>query len=176
MIDKMNRRERLMLGAVVSLLVVVASIFMVNAFIANRAEFRDRLSATKAKIDLLKKRESERDLWAKRDAWLTQNLPKLGDADVANKALRESVLNIARQHSVILEAPAPGIPSQQPNRTSLSIRLEAKGTWADMFEFLRELQGPDRFIAFEGCELKVNREDKTLFSASLNVAQWSAPK
>ena len=176
MIDKMNRRERLMLGAVVSLLVVVASIFMVNAFIANRAEFRDRLSATKAKIDLLKKRESERDLWAKRDAWLTQNLPKLGDADVANKALRESVLNIARQHSVILEAPAPGIPSQQPNRTSLSIRLEAKGTWADMFEFLRELQGPDRFIAFEGCELKVNREDKTLFSASLNVAQWFAPK
>ena len=54
--------------------------------------------------------------------------------------------------------------------------LFAKGTWQDVFEFLRELQGPEKFIAFEGCELKVNREDKTLFSASLNVAQWFAPK
>lgn len=176
MIDRMNPREKLMLGAVGTLLAVVVSIFLAKAFIANRTEFRAQLSATKAKIELLKKRESERDLWAKRDAWLTQNLPKLGDADVANKTLRESVLNIAKQHSVILEAPAPGVPSQQPNRTSLSIRLEAKGTWADMFEFLRELQGPEKFIAFEGCELKVNREDKTLFSASLNVAQWFTPK
>ena len=176
MIDRMNPREKLMLGAVGTLLAVGVSIFLAKAFIANRAEFRGQLSAAKAKVELLRKRESERDLWAKRDAWLTQNLPKLGDADVANKALRESVLNIAKQHGVILQAPAPGVPVTLPNHISLSIRLEAKGTWQDVFEFLRELQGPDKFIAFEGCELKVNREDKTLFSASLNVAQWFAPK
>lgn len=176
MIDRMNAREKLMLGAVTALLAVLLSIFLIKIFVANRVEFRDQLSTAKSKVELLRKRESERDLWSKRDAWLTQKLPKLGDPDVANKALRESVLEIAKKHLVILEAPAPGVPSPQPNHISLSIRLEAKGTWQDVFEFLRELQGPDKFIALENCELRVNREDKTQFRATLTVAQWFALK
>ena len=176
MIDRMNPREKLLLGAVAVMAGVLLNFYLVNVFVANRAQFRTQLSTAGATVDLLRKRESERDLWSKRDAWLTQKLPKLGDTDVANKTLRESVLDVAKKHSVILEAPAPGVPIAQPNHVSLSIRLEAKGTWQDIFNFLHELQGPEKFTAIESCELKVNREDKTQFRASLTVAQWFAPK
>ena len=176
MIDRMNQREKIMFAAVAALLVVLLNIFLLKAFIARSAEFRDQLTAAQTKLGLLRKRESERDLWAKRDAWLTQKLPKLGDTDEANKALREAVLGVAKRHSVILEAPAPGVPVPQPNRVSLSIRLDAKGKWQDIFLFLLELQGPEKFIAIENCELKVNRDDKTQFRAALTVAQWFAPR
>ena len=45
-----------------------------------------------------------------------------------------------------------------------------------MFDFLHDLQAPEKFVAIENCELKVNREDKTQLRASLTVAQWFAPK
>ena len=176
MIDRMNQREKVMLAAVVALLGVLVNVFLIKSFIASRAEFRTQLAAARSKIEVLRKQESERDLWSKRDALLTQKLPKFGDTDVANKTLRESVLDVAKKHTVILEAPAPGVPLPQPDHISLSIRLDAKGTWQDMFNFLRELQGPGKFIAFENCELKVNREDKAQLRASLTVAQWFAPK
>ena len=167
MIDRMKPREKVLLAVAAAAIGVVLNVFLIKTFVANRTAFHNQLSAAKSKIELLRKRESERELWSKRDAWLTQKLPKLGDADVANKTLRESVLEIAKKHTVLLEAPAPGVPVPQANHISLSIRLEAKGTWQDVFEFLLELQGPEKFIAFEACELKVNREDKTQFRASL---------
>ena len=176
MISRMNQREKVMLAVVLGLVGMVVNIFLIKSFIANRADFRTQLAAARSKTEVLRKQESDRDLWAKRDAWLTQKLPKLGDADVANKTLRESVLTVAKKHTVLLEAPAPGVPSPQQDHTSLSVRLDAKGTWTDMFEFLHELQGPEKFMAFENCELRVDRDDKTHFRATLNVAQWFAPK
>jgi hypothetical protein len=125
---------------------------------------------------MLKKRETERELWARRDAWLTQKLPELGDPDVANKILRESVLEIAKRNNVILEAPSPGVPTNQPGHISLAIRFEAKAPWEAMFNFLAELQGVEQFTAIEQCELKVNREDKTQLRASLTIARWFALK
>jgi hypothetical protein len=45
-----------------------------------------------------------------------------------------------------------------------------------MFDFLHELQGPEKFIAIESCEIKVNKEDKTQLRATLTIARWYAPK
>ena len=176
MIAKLNPREKFMIGIIAAALVVFVNIFLIRFFLSNRAGLREQLTATQSKIEMLRKREKERELWSKRDAWLSENMPALGDADVANKALRETILGVAKANTVTLEAPAPGIPVTHPNHVSLSVRLEAKAPWQSMFEFLYDLQAPGKFIAIENCELKVNREDKTQLRASLNVAQWFAPK
>jgi hypothetical protein len=176
MISRLNQRERILLGIVVAGLFVLLNVVLIRFVIGQRARLREQLAASRAKIEMLHKRESDRDLWARRDAWLTAKLPVLGDPDVANKALREFILDVAKNHTVTLEAPAPGVPTTQPNYTSLSVRLEAKAPWQSMFDFLFELQGPENFIAIENCELKVNREDKTQLRASLTVAKWFAPK
>jgi Tfp pilus assembly protein PilO len=176
MIARMSQREKYLLGVTVAVLVAILSVFLVKFFLTNRAALQSQLSSTRATIDTLKRRESERELWAKRDAVLTAKMPALGDPDVANKALRELILDTAKKFTVTIDAPTPGLPVSRENYTSLPVRIEAKAPWQAIFDFLRELQAPDRFIAIENCELKVNREDKTQLRATLTVAQWFAPK
>lgn len=172
----MNARERVLLAAVGGVVALVLSVYLIKFFLSQRLEYSRQLATTRSKVEMLKKRETERDLWGRRDSWLTAKLPPLGDTDVANKALREAVLEIAKKNNVILEAPAPGVPTYPPGHTSLAIRFEAKGPWEAMLSFLYELQGVEQFTAIEQCEIKVNREDKTQIRATLTIARWFAPK
>ena len=176
MLATMNKREKFLLTITAAVIGVLVNFYLIKFFLSNRADLTRQLAMTQMKIDTLKKRETERELWAKRDAWLNEKLPVLGDSDVASKALRESVLEIAKKHTVILEAPAPSNPVTQPGHISLAVKFDAKAPWDAMFNFLYELQGPEKFIAIENCEIKVNREDKTQLRASLTIARWYAPK
>ena len=176
MLATMNKREKFLLAVTAAVIGLLLNFYLVKFFLSNRADLTRQLAATQGKIDTLKKRETERELWAKRDAWLNEKLPVLGDPDVASKELRESILEIAKQHTVTLEAPSPGTPLNQPGHTSLGVKFEAKAPWDAMFNFLHEIQGPERFIAIESCEIKVNREDKTQLRATLTIARWYAPK
>jgi hypothetical protein len=172
----MNKREKFLLTVTAVVIGVLVNFYLIKFFLSNRADLTRQLATTQMKIDTLKKRETQRELWAKRDAWLNEKLPVLGDPDVASKALRESVLEIAKTHTVTLEAPAPSNPINQPGHISLAVKFDAKAPWDAMFNFLYELQGPEKFIAIENCEIKVNREDKTQLRATLTIARWYAPK
>jgi hypothetical protein len=172
----MNKRERFLLAVTAAVIGVLVNFYLVKFFFSGRADLTRQLALTQMKIETFKKRETERELWSKRDAWLDQKLPVLGDPDVASKALRESVLEIAKKHTVTLEAPSPGTPVKQPDHISLGVKFDAKAPWAAMFNFLHELQGPAKFIAIEQCDIKVNRDDKTQLRATLTIARWYAPK
>ena len=176
MIAQLNQREKVLATVIGAVLAIVANIFLIQFFLSNRADLGKQLTETRTRIETLRKRETERELWWQRDAWLHEKMPVLGDPDVANKALRESLMDVAKKYTVTLNAPAPGIPTTQPSHISLSVRIEANAPWPAMFDFLHDLQGPEKFVAIENCELKVNREDKTQLRASLTVAQWFAPK
>ena len=172
----MNKRERFLLTVTAAVFGVLLNFYVIKFFLSNRADLTRQLAATKAKIETFKKRETERDLWSRRDAWLNEKLPVLGDSDEASKALREALLDIAKKHTVTLESPAPGTPVNAPGHISLGVKFDAKGTWETMFNFLYELQGPEKFTAIETCEIKVNRDDKTQLRATLTIARWYAPK
>ena len=172
----MNQREKTLLTITAVVIGVLVNFYLIKFFLSNRADLTRQLTDTRSKIGLLKKRETERDLWSRRDAWLNQKLPVLGDADEASKALREAVLAIAKKHTVTLEAPAPGTPLNQTGHISLGVRFEAKGAWDAMFNFLYDLQGPEQFTALEGLEIKVNPTDPTQLRATLTIARWYAPK
>lgn len=176
MIATMNKREKFLLTLTALVVGVLVNFYLIKFFLSNRADLSRQLMVTQSKIDTLKKRESERELWMRREAWLNEKLPVLGDPDVASKELRESILELAKKHTVTLESPAPSNPVTQPGHIALSVKVDAKAPWGAMFGFLFELQGPDKFIALENCEIKVNREDKTQLRASLTIARWYAPK
>ncbi|MEO6785421.1 MAG: hypothetical protein ABI318_04745 [Chthoniobacteraceae bacterium] len=176
LVANMNRREKFLLTVTAVVIGALVNFYLFKFFLSNRADLTRQIALTQVKVDTLKKRESERDLWAKRDAWLNAMLPVLGDSDVASKALRESILEIAKQHTVTLEAPSPGTPVNQPGHISLGVKFDAKASWDAMLDFLYDLQGPEKFIAIEGCEIKVNPADKTQLRAMLTIARWYAPK
>ncbi|MEO6742334.1 MAG: hypothetical protein ABIP20_18980 [Chthoniobacteraceae bacterium] len=176
LVANMNKREKALLTITAIVVGVLVNFYLIKFFIANRADLTRQLAMAQMKIDTFKKRETERDLWARRDALLNQKLPVLGDPDEASKALRESVLEVAKKDTVTLESPSPGIPVNQPGHTSLSVKFEAKGTWDAMFNFLCELQGPEKFVAIEIPDFKVNPSDKTQLRATLMISRWYAPK
>ncbi|MCX6982173.1 MAG: hypothetical protein NTV08_15690 [Verrucomicrobia bacterium] len=176
LVANMNKREKTLLSITAIVIVVLLNFFLIKFFLSNRAVLTQKLAMTQVKIDTLKKRETERNLWAKRDALLDEKMPVLGDSDVASKEMREAILEIAKKHTVTLEAPAPGTPINQPGHIALGVKFDAKGTWDGVFNFLLELQGPEKFTAIEGCEIKVNREDKTQLRATLTIVRWYAPK
>ena len=175
-IATMNKREKFFLAVTAVVIGLLVNFYLFKFFLSNRTELNRQLAGTQMKIETLKKRESERELWAKRDKWLNEKLPVLGDSDVASKALRESVLEIAKAHTVTLEAPAPGTPVNHPANISLGVKFDAKASWDSMFGFLYDLQGPEKFTGIENCEIKVNRDDKTQLRATLTIARWFAPR
>jgi cell division protein FtsL len=175
-ISNMNKREKLLLTITAVVIGVLVNFYLIKFFLSNHDDLKRQLAQTQVKIDTLKKRETERDLWAKRDAWLNQKLPVLEDQEVASKALRESILDIAKKNGVILEAPSPGTPINAQGHTSLGVKFDAKAPWEAMFNFLYDLQGPEQFTALENCEIKVNRDDKTQLRATLTIARWYAPR
>lgn len=176
MLATMNKREKFLVTLTAVVIGVLVNFYLIKFLLSTRADLTRQYAVTQGKTNTLKKRETERELWAKREAWLDVKLPVLGDSDVASKALRESVLEIAKKNGVILEAPAPGTPVNLPGHTSLGVKFDVKAPWEAMFNFLYELQGPEKFIAIENCDLKVNREDKTQLRATLTIARWYAPK
>ncbi len=176
LIANMNKREKFLLMVTCAVFGVLINFYLIKFFLSSRADLTRQLAVNQAKIDTFKKRETERDLWSRRDAWINQRLTVLGDSDEASKTLRESVLEIAKKNTVTLEAPQPGTPVNAPGHISLGVKFEAKGTWDAMFNFLYDLQNPERFVAIEACEIKVNPSDKTQLRATLMIARWYAPK
>ena len=176
LVANMNKREKFLLTATAIVIGVLVNFYLIRFFLANRADLTRQLAMTQVKIDTLKKRETERNLWARRDALLNEKMPVLADPDVASKELREAVLELAKKHTVTLEAPSPGTPINQPGHISLGVKFDAKGTWKEMFSFLLDLQEPGKFMAIESCELKVPREDNKHLRATLTIARWYAPK
>jgi hypothetical protein len=188
MLAQMSSRERTLALLVGGVLVILINLVLIKFFLAKRAEFQTTIAATEGEIAGLKQKELERALWAERDAWLTKSLPTLGDPQVANRELSETVKEIAKKHMVTIETPNPGVPSRQKDYTALGIRVTAKAPWqgpgeADsagkvppLLDFLRELQGPGQFIVFDPLDLKIDPTDKTQLRAEVTVTKWFAPQ
>ncbi len=174
MIGQLSPREKVLGGLVGFALFALLNIFLVKFFLANHGELKTSLGKAQGQLATFKQLESDRALWAERDAWLSSGLSPMGDADVANKHLREALLELAKKHIVTLESPAPGIPNAQPAYTSLSVRLEGKATWKQMFSFLYELQSPGQFLVVEALDMKVDPVDKTNLRANFTIAKWFA--
>ena len=176
MLAQMSSRERtlaLLVGGVLALLV---NLVLFKFFLGKKTEFQVSIAKTEAKIADLKQRETQRALWAERDAWLTSSLPTLGDPMVANRELGEVVKEIAKKHTVTIETPNPGVPSRQKDYVALGIRVSAKAAWQPMLDFLRELQAPGQFIVFDPLDMKVDATDKTQLRAEVTVTKWFAPQ
>jgi len=177
MLAQMSQRERTLTLIVGGVLALLINVVVIKFFMTQHQVQRKAIVDTKAKIEDLNRRETERAMWAERDAWLTANLPDLGDDQVASRELGNVIKQIAQKHSVTLESPNPGVPSRgQPAYVALPYKLSAKAPWTPMFEFLRELQAPGQFIVFNPLTLKVDPADKTQLRAELTVTKWFAPQ
>jgi hypothetical protein len=176
MFAQMSQREKALAGLIGGALAVLVSVVLVKFFLGHHTQIKKDLAVSEAKIKQLRSLEAERTLWAQRDAWLTAEMPHLEDSAVANKQLTDAVKQIASTQTVIIEPPSHGLPSKQPNYTSLGIRTSARAPWKNMADFIRELQTPGQFIVLESVDLKVDPNDKTQLKADMMISKWFAPQ
>ncbi len=176
MIAQMSQREKVLAGVVGASLFLLLNVFLFKIFLGNHALLRSTLAKAQAQMAGFQQQESERTKWGQREVWLDANLPALGDADVANKQIREALLDLGKKNTVIIESPTPGVPANQPYYTTLGVRIECKAAWTQMGNFLYDLETPGQFLVIEALEMKVDPTDKTQLRATMTVAKWFAPK
>ena len=167
----MSKREKILSWIVGGTFFFILNLFAIKFLKDNHSALQLTRAKIEGEINGFKLQEDNRDLWAKRDAWLTESLKPIGDSDVANRQLIEAIQNLSKKHTVTLESPQPGVPNRQPLYTALSIKLEAKAPWTQMYDFVMELQAPGQFLSAE-VDLKVDPADKTQLRATLTVSKW----
>ena len=175
MLAQMSPRERTLVFVIGGAVLIFVNVMLLKFFIKNHSQLRVTMARAQQDIDDLKRRDSERAMWAQRDAWITQNLPVIGDSMVAGRELGITIKEVAQRHGVTIESPNPGVPAKLQGYTSLPYKISVKASWRPMFQFLQELQAPGKFIVLDPMDLKVDASDKTQLRADVTVSKWFAP-
>jgi hypothetical protein len=167
----MNQREKMLSWLVGGAVFFVLNFYAVKFLLGNKKTLADARAKIETEMQFLRQQESERELWSQRDAWLNDSLQPMGDPDVAYQNLSKAVQTLGKKYTVTLEAPQQGFPSRQPLYTTQTVKLQAKATWPQMFDYIQELQAPGQFLSLEG-DLKVDAADKTQLRVDLTIAKW----
>jgi hypothetical protein len=175
MISEMSKREKTLAFFVGGVLFVLLNVVLLRFFLRNHTELRENIAKTQGQIDTLKRRDSERAMWAERDMWLTASMPVIGDDQVATRELGFFIKEVAQKHGVLIETPSPSLPAPGQFFRTLRYKVTAKGTKMPMFEFLRELQQPRNFLVFDPVDIKIDPAEKTQLVADVTVTKWFAP-
>jgi len=173
--NRLSKRERILLAIIVGIVVVFGNLFLISALQKNYSLIDASLARKQVELKSLKQMFVERDLWAKRAAWVTQKQPKLANRDQARVTLLDEVKTAAKAKNVMLENPALGSIEAQPAYQSVSVNVETKSSWSDLIGFMSALQQPDRFIVFETANLQIDTSDSTKMRGRFRIAKWYAP-
>ena len=173
-LQRMNRRERVLGGAVLLIVFLLVNLFLWSwLFRASRdlrVEVAKRKEAHNEQTVLLR----EADLWTKRDKWLHEHQPAFHGASDAS-ALLDQLKQIAGKHSVLIENPAIGNGPAASAYQSVFASIETKSPWPPLVHFLYDVQAPDAFIVFESANIAIDSSDPTQMRGKFKIARWYAP-
>jgi hypothetical protein len=172
--QRMNRRERVLVGIIALVLFALINLFLWSALIGGIKNARRELVQHKAERKTQVVFLRERDLWKKRQEWLVKHQPILQNAGEASTLL-ERVKEIAGKHKILIENPSLGAVVSAPDHQSIAVSLETKSPWPALVHFLYDVQQPESFIAFEDVGLSIDGSDPTTMRGRFKIARWFAP-
>jgi hypothetical protein len=172
--ERMNQRERILswivAGALIVLLNLVIWNWLLGALGRARAQLATRQAARTEQTVFIK----ERDLWTKRDQWLTQHQPVLKNAAEASTLL-DQLKEVAGKYNILIENPAIGSGETTPNHQTVFASIETKSPWPPLVHFLYDVQQPESFVVFESVSLMIDSNDPTMMRGKFKIARWFAP-
>jgi hypothetical protein len=173
-LQRMNRRERLLAGTVVLVVFLLVNLFfwswLFRAIGDSRLEVAKRKAMHNEQMVLLR----ESDLWANRDKWLREHQPAFHGASDAS-ALLDQLKQVAGKYNVLIENPAIGPSAATGNYQSVSVSIETKSQWPPLVHFLYDVQAPDGFMVFESANVAIDPSDQTQMRGKFKIARWYAP-
>ena len=173
-LQRMNRRERLLAGIVVLVVFLLVNLFfwswLFRTIGDSRLEVAKRKAAHNEQTVLLR----ESDLWTNRDKWLREHQPAFHGASDAS-ALLDQLKQVAGKYNVLVENPAIGASAGTGNYQSVSVSIETKSQWPPLVHFLYDVQAPDAFMVFESANVAIDSSDPTQMRGKFKIARWYAP-
>lgn len=172
MIRTLTAREKVLATLVASVLFLFGNFVLIDACWQRSTQLRAELAAKSRQLQMADGMAADAAFWEQRNAWVQASQPPLEDSDGAGVQLLDHVKQLAKKYNVLLESPAIRVPERHPAYVSISIEVETKSAWKPLVEFLHELQRPDRFIALESSNLKIDSTDPTQMRGRFRVARW----
>ena len=142
-LQRMNRRERILAGAVALVVFFLANLFVWSWLFRAAGDSRVEVVTRKQKHAEQTVLLRETDLWTNRDKWLREHQPAFHGASDAS-ALLDQLKQVASKYSVLIENPAIG-PSQgqaitNPFRYPSKRKVNGR-RWFIFFTMSRRLMG-----------------------------------
>jgi hypothetical protein len=173
-LQRMNRRERILAGLVALVVFVLANLFfwswLFRAIGDSRLEVARRKAAHNEQAVLLR----ESDLWTNREKWVREHQPAFHGASDAS-ALLDQLKQVAGKYNVLIENPAIGSSAATGNYQSVSVSVETKSQWPALVHFLYDVQAPDAFMVFESANIAIDSSDPTQMRGKFKIARWYTP-
>jgi len=173
--NRLSARERLMAAVVLGIVFLMVNTTLLSSLRQRRSRILSDLAARRMELVSLRSVAGERDLWSRRDAWLSKMQPKLENRDQAGVALLGEIKAAAKANNVQLENPELGAIESQPGYQSVSVLVQTKSSWATLVAFLNTLQQPGRFIVYEAANLQIDPADPSRMKGRFRIAKWYAP-
>ena len=178
MTKSLSTREKRLLGACISVLVISATTLLAK-------EFLDRRVAVEKKIAGLEGEKKDNDSWLtqrdfleKRKEWLDANLPDTESLGRAQGMLLEEFQNAALDRQIkIVNSSLPAAHSTA-NYREVAVTLKLYGEQAKVLAWLATLQSPERFYVIKSLKLDPDRRSKEPLpqvECDLTVARWFKP-
>jgi hypothetical protein len=174
--SQLSQREKVLATMVALVFGIILNLVLFNFFIRNQRRLQSELITKNADLQAKKILLAEKDLWEQRDAWLQAKMPKLTNESGVGVQLLDSVKEVAKKYTVLVENPALGTAEKRAHATVVSVTVETKSPWPEMVKFLRDLQTPEQFIVFERANIQKDPSDPTQMRGQLKIAKWFAPK
>lgn len=174
LLQRLNRRERLLGGLVAGVLLVLINLFLwswlMDSVRSARADMAKRELARNEQVIYMR----EADLWAAREKWLREHQPFFhGPSDAS--ALLDQVKQTASKYNVLIENPAIGNGENNASYQSVFASIETKSPWPPLVHFLYDVQSPELFVVMENVNIMIDPADPTQMRGKFKIARWYGP-
>jgi hypothetical protein len=173
-------REKLLLGACVAVVFLVANGFAARFIVKNLRGTGDRLATLENQL-------ADNQMWLgdaekadARERWLIEKMPTLSGSTLGKEQgdLLQSMQDDLFERKLKIEQQSLQDIVYDNFYTEVSVRLTIRGDEAEVIEWLTTLQGPERFQVIKSLELKLDsksRETEPQAICQVTIARWFAP-
>jgi hypothetical protein len=172
--QRLNPRERVLSWVVSGTIFALLNLWIVSRILGALGDARKEAATRQAKLAEQALYVKERDLWTKREEWISKHQPVLNNPAEAS-ALLEQLKEVAGKYNVLVENPAIGTGETAPYHQTVFASVETKSPWPPLVHFLYDVQRPEAFVVFENVNLVIDGSDPTMMRGKFKIARWFAP-
>ena len=176
----LNTREKRLLILCVGTIIIIVNVIFFRGFNLQRKALTESIKrltdeAADDKIWL-----NDRVFWAKRQAWLTQNMPFTDSTGRSQGQLLDELQNTALDDQLkVSNQVLHDEPTKETDYKEVSLSLKVRGDHDVLLRWLLKLQSPKKFEAVKSFDLQLDTKgkDKTpQAECNLTVARWFNPE